>query len=101
VTDPVSRYEFEDLERRVGANETRLDDIDRNGTRGVAVLAVQVQALTESIGGIKADFVKHEERHMQDQQAARSDRKWAIGIILAMMAAIGGLYPFMSAVMHR
>ena len=83
MTDPVSRYEFAELARQVMANALRLDAIDANGTRGVAVVGVQVQELSK-------DFAKHEERHDQEQARRLSARRWVIGAAIAAVAAIDG-----------
>jgi hypothetical protein len=88
--DPVSRYELDDLRRIVQGNQQRLDEIDRSGTRGVAVLAIQIAELSK-------DFAKHEERHEQDQRArdqekrdAKTSRKWWVMAAVAAIGAIDG-----------
>lgn len=90
----VSRYEFEDLKARVGRSEARLDDIDRSGTRGVALLALQVQTLTTSIGESKADLAAHRAEH-------KSNRRWFITAIAVYLGALGGLYPYLGALVHH
>lgn len=94
MTDPITRYEFQDLERRVGANERRIEDIDHGGTRGVAVLAVQVQDIIKSVAELKRDMETHETKHI-------TDRRWAISILIAFIAAIGGLYPFLIVLLQH
>lgn len=86
---PISRYEFQDLERRVLDNERRLDEIDRIGTRGVAVLAVQVQGLVADVAKLEVTVEQHKAEHVMN-------RRWAIGMIVALLAAIGGLYPLIA-----
>jgi hypothetical protein len=76
MTDDVSRHEFAALQRRV-------DDMDRSGTRGVAVLALQVQELSK-------DFAKHELAHDEERRARASNRKWVAMLIIAVIAAVDG-----------
>ena len=90
MNESPSRYEFEDLERRVDASERRLDEIDRSGTRGVAVLAVQVQNLISGVAKVESEIEGHKKDHV-------NNRRWAIGTIVAILTAIGGLYPLIYA----
>jgi hypothetical protein len=76
MTEPVTREEFRQLMRRV-------DMIDTSGTRGVAVLAVQIQDLAK-------DFSRHEEKHDRQELARAASRRWLIGAVIALVAAVDG-----------
>jgi hypothetical protein len=83
MTDPVSREEFRMLSDRVGGNERRLDAIDAVGTRGVAVLAVQVQELSK-------DLAAHEVKHDVERARQAAGRKWIWMALIAIVAAVDG-----------
>ncbi len=82
---PVSRAELADLQRRV-------DKIDRGGTRGVGVLAVQIQELAK-------DLAAHEKQHEQERQARAAMRRWLVGAFIAAVAAVDG--PVVAIVLAR
>ena len=83
MTDIVSREEFAMLSRQVEDNARRLDNIDTTGTRGVAVLAVQITELAK-------DFSRHEEKHDRADAARLTARRWLWGAVIAGIAAIDG-----------
>jgi hypothetical protein len=83
MTDPVSREEFRMLADRVYTGERRLEAIDVNGTRGVVVLAVQVQELTK-------DLAAHEVKHDAERADRAASRKWMWMAWVAVIAAIDG-----------
>jgi len=83
MTDEVSRYEFTELQQRVSENARRLDQMDAMGTRGVAVIAVQVQELAK-------DLAKHEEKHDRQEAGRAAARRWMIGAVIAAVAAVDG-----------
>jgi len=72
----ISREEFDRV-------VNRLDQIDAGGTRGVAVLAVQVQELAK-------DMARHEEKHDRQETARAANRKWTIMAFIGAVAAIDG-----------
>lgn len=85
-TSAVTRDEFWRL-------SARLESIDAGGTRGVAVLAVQIQEIAK-------DFAKHEERH-ERQEAARAQRvRWMIGAAVALVGAVDGPIVAVLLAMH-
>jgi hypothetical protein len=83
MTDPVSREEFRMLADRVYAGERRMEGIDVNGTRGVVVLAVQVQELSK-------DLAAHEVKHDQERDQRAANRKWVWAAVIAVVAAVDG-----------
>lgn len=68
---------------RIGRLEDRLNTIDMTGTRGVAVLAVQVQELTSQLA-------KHERDHENEEAARGVNRRWLLGTVAAAAAANAG-----------
>lgn len=70
----------------------RLDAIDTTGTRGVAVLAVQIQDLAK-------DFAKHEQQHEREEAQRSSNRKWLFAMAVAVIAAVDG--PVVTIVLAR
>jgi hypothetical protein len=79
----VSREEFRMLADRVGGNERRLDEIDRSGTRGVGVLAVQLTELAK-------DMAAHEVKHDQERDRRAANRKWVWLAVIALVGAVDG-----------
>jgi uncharacterized protein (DUF885 family) len=84
----VSRDEFAMLREQVATVERRLDEIDRIGTRGVAVLAVQVSELSKDMGGMQTQMTKHQQEHEADARARVTGRRWAIGLAAVLFAAV-------------
>lgn len=85
MTDFVTREEFLAMARR-------LDQIDATGTRGVAVLAVQIQELAK-------DFAKHEQVHDREEARRMSGRRWLFAMAVAVIAAVDG--PVVTIVLAR
>lgn len=77
---------------RISRLESRLDSIDAMGTRGLAVLAVQVQEIAK-------DMAKHEVKHDADTQSRASARRWIIGAAIAAIAAIDG--PLVTVILNH
>lgn len=79
-----TRREGDDLSRRVA-------DIDREGTRGMQVLAAQTQQNTAAIGElrnqVRTDFAAHTRQHEQELAAIRGRRKTRATNALAVWAA--------------
>lgn len=61
----------------------RLDTIDATGTRGVAVLAVQVQELAK-------DWARHEQAHETERRERAAGRRWLFMAAVALVAAVDG-----------
>lgn len=85
MSEYVTREEFFRLASRV-------DIIDSAGTRGVAVLAVQIQELAK-------DVAKHEEKHDREEAHRANNRKWLFMAAVAVIAAIDG--PVVTIVLAR
>lgn len=76
MTEYVTREEFLAMTRR-------MDLIDSTGTRGVGVLAVQIQEIAK-------DFAKHEEKHDREEASRAQGRRWLFMAAVAVIAAIDG-----------
>lgn len=63
----VNSREFETLNRRV-------EQIDAQGSRGVAALAIQLSDARQDILDLKAEFKSHEQVHEREREQARLDR---------------------------
>lgn len=92
MTEPVTRYEFEQLGRLVADNARRIESIDATGTRGVALLALQVQELSK-------DMAKHEDKHDREIAVRAASRRWIFGAVVAVVAAIDG--PIVTVLLAR
>ena len=85
MTEYVTRDEFLAMTRRI-------DQIDTTGTRGVAVLAVQLQELAK-------DYARHEQMHERDEARRVSARRWLFLAAVAVIAAIDG--PLVTVMLAR
>lgn len=72
----VTRDEFDRL-------QIRLDAIDAGGTRGGAVLAVQMQQISTELG-------RHEQQHEREARERAAGRRWLLMAVIAVIAAIDG-----------
>jgi len=72
----------------------RLEQIDAGGTRGVAVLSVQLQELAK-------DFARHEAEHERERRERIIGRRWAVGAVVAAIAAIDGPVVSVLLALHR
>jgi hypothetical protein len=80
VSEYVTREEFSRFADRITG---RIDQMDSTGTRGVAVLAVQMQELAK-------DMAAHEVKHDREMSDRRSTHKWWVMAAIAAIAAIDG-----------
>jgi hypothetical protein len=100
MTDaPVSRGEFEMLARTVAENARRLDSIDRGGTRGVAVVQLQVSDLAKDVAKLAERLDQHERDHQQDARDRRTGRRYLITTVIAGATALAGLYGLLADVL--
>lgn len=80
--------------------------IDDHGTRGVGTIQAQltevVKDVTELKGDMNSRFAEHQRQHEREQSDRAVNRRWGIGIAVALLGAIGGLYPlFLYVATHR
>lgn len=96
--EPTGR-EFDMLRSQVSANQSRLNDIDDHGTKGVAGLQVQLTELVKDVLELKGDmntrFTSHEKVHENDMKHREADeknrvsgRRWLIGTAIAALAVL-------------
>ena len=90
MTD-VTRDEFQMALEQIRTNANRLDEIDRSGTRGVGVLAMQVAELGKDMGQMQQQMSDHERNHKEDAAKAEaakvSARRFRVTAGLAAVAA--------------
>jgi hypothetical protein len=84
----VTRDEFSMLREQVNDNARRIEAIDQGGTRGVAVLAVQVSELTKDVGQVQHQLEEHHKEHEKEAKARVTARRWAIGLAAGLFAAV-------------
>ena len=92
MSDPVTRAEFEALSRQV----------ERNANMGTAQagLAVQVAEVIKDMTELRAELRDHRIEHQEEAQLRAANRRWAVSLGVAALAAIGGLYPVLLT-LHR
>lgn len=86
----VSREEFTMLRDQVAEQARKLEAIDQGGTRGVGILAVQIQRLT-------GDFARHEGQHDRDTARRRADGWRLLALVVGL---VGPLYPVLLLTHH-
>ena len=93
--EPASRREFDQL-------VTRVNLIDEHGTRGVGVIQVQLTEVVKDVAKLESEmttrFTEHQRQHDTEQANRAANRRWAIGLAVALLAAIGGLYPYLHVI---
>lgn len=103
--DVVTRGEFELLRTMVTDNRLRLETIDATGTRGVGALQIRMDDFISSFADFKLevsnDFKDHITQHEKEKEEHQSNRRWAIGVIVTIITAIGGLYPILILAVNR
>lgn len=81
---------------------TRVDSMDRDGTRGVLALQAQLTDAIKDMVEIKADllglkrdtsasFMEHGKQHQKDQEERVNGRRWLIGTALAGLMAMAAV----------
>ena len=80
---PVSRAEYIELLKRI-------DSIDAGGTRGVAVLAVQLQEVAKDVSKLEKQMDDHRSEHQASELARINGRRWMIATVIAAVASIDG-----------
>ena len=83
MTEPATRADLERLEHKI-------ESIDATGTRGVAVLGIQVQEIAKDLAKLEHAIESHRVEHQGEMRIRTSSRRWAIGIVIAAIAAVDG-----------
>jgi hypothetical protein len=112
----ATRREFDMLASRV-------ESIDRDGTRGVVAVQTQLTDTIKDIAELKLDmhgfkttttawFSEHAKQHDEDVKQRVADReqdrrertnskRWIIGMFVAFLAALGGMYEFLNVILQH
>jgi ribosomal protein S15P/S13E len=71
----------------------RLDD---HGSRGVGTIQAQLTDLVKDVGKLESEvsqkFAEHIQVHKEDQQNRVTGRRWMIGISIAGLGSLGGVF---------
>jgi hypothetical protein len=90
---PFSRREGDQLIHRI-------DQIDRDGTRGMQLLANQTQENSKAIGRLQAEiasrFAEHTRQHELELAAIVTRRRWRIMAVIAAAAVVVALFAFLA-----
>lgn len=87
------------LAEQVADNLRRLDAIDASGTRGVAVLAVQVQEVAKDVATLAKDVEAHDQRHEQEKRDRLAGRRWLVAAAITLVGVIDG--PIVTVLLAR
>lgn len=94
----VTQREFDQL-------RSELIRIDDHGTRGIGTIQAQltevVKDVTELKGEVNSRFAEHQRQHERELADRAVNRRWGIGVAVAMLGAVGGLYPYLHVVAHK
>lgn len=94
----VSRREFDQLARVV-------DRIDMHGSRGIGALQQQVGDVVRDVAELKVETTRalaaHRDQHDEEIRERTSGRRWLVGIAVACLTAVGGLYPAIIYAVHH
>ncbi len=76
----------------------RLDD---HGTRGVGVVQSQLTDVIKDVVELKSEmtsrFAEHSRLHERDEDRRIAGRRWSLAFAVAVIGAVGGLYPLVLA----
>lgn len=101
--DPVSWREFNQFLNTYNQLARRVEQMDTNGTRGVAVLNLQVTNLIGQIATLETDMrtwqSAHVQAHNNEVNKRVSSRRWAIGTAIACIAALVALITMVGALL--
>ncbi len=93
----VTRREVDQLRQEI----QRMDD---HGTRGVTVVQTQLTDVIKDMVELKTEvnkrFEEHQRQHTRDEDSRSANRRWAWSFGIAVLAMLGGLYPYL-AHLHR
>lgn len=79
--------EVDRLERSIDAQGKRMEYLDEHGSRGVDSLKGQIEQ-------IRKDIAEHETAHAEAARLLATNRRWMIGVIVALITP---LYPLLFA----
>lgn len=73
--------------------------MDSGGTRGVAVLGVQLQEVAKDVARLESQMITHQQEHHAAESARAAGRRWLIGAVIAAVAAVDG--PIVAVILAR
>lgn len=95
MDDLVTRGEFDLLKQIVSENQRRIETIDGQGTKGVAVVQAQLLDLTKDVTRLEVEvnkrFDAHDLVHKQESKDRISGRRWIIGMGIAGMSSLAAI----------
>jgi hypothetical protein len=98
----ATRRDTDQLTGWVMRLERHLEQIDMGGTRGMAVINIQLAELTKDVaelgGESRAWQVAHERQHEHDQAQRVSGRRWGLSLAITNLL---GLAAILAAVIHH
>lgn len=82
------------LREQVNESARRIDAIDQGGTRGVAVVGVQVAEVIKDVADVRTELradvadmrralAAHEAKHEKEARQRVNGRRWALGFAIA------------------
>lgn len=85
--EPATRRELELLRRELDHLAVRVENMDRDGTRGVIVLQERISELAKDVIRLESALTAHEVSHQNEAAARERGRRWLIttGIALVVM----------------
>lgn len=90
-----TRREGDTLSRRV-------ESMDRDGTRGMELLAAQTADNSKAIGRLQQElherFTEHTAQHVQEQRSRQAARRWRITTGIAAAVAVIAVFSLLLAV---
>ena len=66
---------------------------------GVAVLAVQLTEVIKDVTTLQTELAAHRGEHQQEKRDRASGRRWLIGVAIALLGLISGLYAFLAQIL--
>jgi hypothetical protein len=103
--DTIGRYEFNQVIARLERLYKRVDDIDRDGTRGVGIVQAQTAELVKDIAELKLDQSRwqmaHERRHDAELTERRIGRRWLVGTAFAGLTAMAAVITMLAALLYH
>lgn len=101
--DAVSWREFRQFLDTYNSLARRVESMDQGGTRGVAVIQVQVTGLTKQLSDLETDMrtwqVAHSATHDAEATRRLSGRRWAVGTAIACLGALIALITMVGALL--
>lgn len=110
--DYVTRNEFNLLNGKVDALSIRMENIDKDGTRGTLALQQQMTDVIKDVADVKLDvttlrtdvgtrFDKLALERESDRKERANSRRWAISATIAGAASLAGVYGLLADILSH